>query len=112
MRQTEDCKSNGSHPYFNKTGAWIGCSSYKKIAEKLATSGMSHLYPMIVQESSIMIGREPSTETRSSAQASPGSSCYGPSDSRASNRDTIQDNTRDNHTSGVRFHHDISSTHL
>ena len=29
----EDCKSNGTHPDFNKTGAWIGYSSYKKIAE-------------------------------------------------------------------------------
>ena len=36
----EYCKPNGSHPDFNKTGAWIGCSTYKKIAEQLATSGM------------------------------------------------------------------------
>ena len=29
----KDCKPSGSHPDFNKTGAWIRCSSCKEIAE-------------------------------------------------------------------------------
>ena len=102
----EDCKSNGTHPDFNKTGAWIGCSSYKKITEQLAASGMSHLHPMLRNNfragSSTMVGRESSIDTRA-AQASPGSSRYGPSDSRISTRDATRDNTRDNRMSGVRF---------
>ena len=39
----EDCKSNETHPDFNKTG----CCSYEKIAEQLAASGMSHLHPIL-----------------------------------------------------------------
>jgi len=99
----EDCKSNRTHPDFNKTGAWIGCSSYKKIAEQLATSGMSHLHPMLRNNfrvgSLTIIGRESSTDT----SASPGYSRYGPGDSRTRNKDTSRDKIRDNRTSGVHF---------
>jgi hypothetical protein len=95
-----------THPDFNKTGAWIGCSSYKKITEQLDSSGMSHPHPMLRNNfragSSTMVGRESSIDTRA-AQASPGSSRYGPSDSRTSTRDATRDNTRDNRMSGVRF---------
>ena len=67
---------------------------------------MSHLHPILRNNfragSSTMIGRESSTDTRA-AQASPGSSCYGPSDSCTNNSDTTRDSTRDNRTSGVRF---------
>jgi hypothetical protein len=67
---------------------------------------MSHLHPILRNNfragSSTMIGRESFTDTRA-AQASPGSSRYGPSDSRTSTRDATRDNTRDNRTSGVRF---------
>jgi len=67
---------------------------------------MSHLHPILRNNfragSSTMIGRESFTDTRA-AQASPGSSCYGPSDSCTSNSDTTRDSTRDNRTSGARF---------
>ena len=67
---------------------------------------MSHLHPILRNNfragSSTMIGRESFTDTRA-AQASPGSSCYGPSDSCTSNSDTTRDSTRDNRTSGVNF---------
>jgi hypothetical protein len=67
---------------------------------------MSHLHPMLRNNFragySTMIGRESSTDT-SDTRANPGYSCYGPSDSRISNRDTSRENIKINRTSGVRF---------
>ena len=52
--------------------------------------------------SSTLIGRESSSDTRP-AQASSGSSRYGPSDPHPNARDATRDNTRDNRSSTVRF---------
>ena len=39
----DECKSNGSHPDFNKNGPWIECSSYKKIADQYHVTPTSHV---------------------------------------------------------------------
>ena len=54
----EECKSNGSHPDFNKTGPWIGCSSYNAshVATQLPRWILNHHRTRVVRRLPISPG--------------------------------------------------------